>query len=142
MRVNNSNILVISKPSWKTFLVIHTEKLMHHYTATLQRRMTILEPKYLGKTLAKLSYLGNIWMKLMKRHLIADILLSNITLKHLLEIQILHFCHLFKYCLSIHWFQCWNICSTLLGHKDCVKVILVACMYMTSAGNWKPSCGW
>lgn len=134
--------MVISRPTWKTFLIMCAEKEMQHYTAKLQGRMTILEPKYSGKALAKLSYLGNIWMKLIKRNLISDILWSNITSKHLLKIQILHFCYLFKYCLSVHWFQCWNICSTLLGHKYCVKVILVACMYMTYSGNWKPSCGW
>lgn len=97
---------------------------MQNYTATLQGRIIILELKYLGKALAKLSYLGNIWMKLMKRHLISDVLLSNLTSKHLLKIQILHFCYLFKYSLPIPWFQCWNICSTLLGHKYCVKGIL------------------
>lgn len=34
---------------------------MQHYTVALQEGMIILGPKYLGKALAKLSYLDNTW---------------------------------------------------------------------------------
>lgn len=58
--MNNSNILVISQPTrQKTYNNTHREKEMQHYTVAVQGGMILLKPKYLGKALAKPSYLGN-----------------------------------------------------------------------------------